>query len=475
MKRKEELVDIYIKYTGISPLRIERLPGAGSSRQYFRLWGYPDETSSIIGVISEDEKEKDAFVGLASYFKSRGLEVPLVLYSDSNAPIYFQEDLGDRDLLSYLLQGEGFDIAEKVMKSLTHMQTLPREEWERFTAYPEIGNRLIRWDLNYFKYEFLKPSGINFDESALEDDFERLESRILGVPKELKGFMWRDCQSRNVMVKKGMPYFIDFQGGRFGPCLYDAVSFVWQAKAGMSMEMRQRLLRVYASEYATLRNISEAEVLRPLPTLVVFRLLQVLGAYGFRGLVERKSHFLSSIPSAINNLKEASDMGWLDDYPEIKKAAEAFATLSRFKTVGVSDRLRVQIFSFSYKKGYPEDLTGNGGGFMFDCRAMHNPGRYEEYRHLTGSDDPVKRFLESKGEVQPFLSSACSLVMPAVERYIQRGFTNLQIGFGCTGGRHRSVYCAQHLAESIAAAYPEALVELEHREQGVHTLYNEKV
>lgn len=129
--------------------------------------------------------------------------------------------------------------------------------------------------------------------------------------------------------------------------------------------------------------------------------------------------------------------------------------------------LTVTIYSFSFKKGIPEDNSGNGGGYVFDCRSTHNPGKYDEYKQLTGLDQPVIDFLEKDGEILEFLSSVYTLVDHHVARFLERGFEHLQVSFGCTGGQHRSVYSAQHTAEHIKEKFPTVSIELIHRERGI--------
>ncbi len=314
------------------------------------------------------------------------------------------------------------------------------------------------------KYEFLKPHDVIFDEDLLEDDFDRLSKRLVDIPQKFFGFMMRDCQSRNVMLTEKGPVFIDFQGGRWGPVLYDVVSFLWQARAKFSDEFKREMLDYYSSRFCEGDDLMKEEMLSYLNDIVLFRSLQVLGAYGFRGLVQHRAHFLLSIPQALANLRSIMEIGWIDSYPEIKRCADILTKgILRSKTEK-EKCLTVEIFSFSYKKGYPVDFSGNGGGFMFDCRSMHNPGRYTEYRSLTGRDKPVIDFLEKRGEVQAFLKNAWAMIDPAIERYLSRGFSNLQVGFGCTGGQHRSVYCAEHTAAHIREVFPEVNIKLIHRE-----------
>ncbi|MDE5880836.1 MAG: phosphotransferase [Muribaculaceae bacterium] len=467
-KEKGEALQLYKEVYGEAQ-SIMRLPGAGSDRRYYRITG--SDNHSVIATCGDDPKENLTFYNLAVAFKEWGCAVPVVYAINRDMTVYLQEDLGDVQLLDLLSTGRRIELSARTLKALVDLQTAPDEVWSPYVAWADFSRRLVMWDLNYFKYEFLKPTGIMFDENLLEDDFEALAVALCEGNKLLQGFMYRDFQSRNIMIKEGAPRFIDFQGGRKGPMIYDAVSFLWQAKAGFSAEERKELLQLYAELVAEQRRVEVGEILREVDKFALFRTLQVLGAYGFRGLVEKKSHFIESIPGALANLGELVEKGALSAYPELEKIAVACVS-SRFASGGNKDGLTVKVFSFSYKKGYPEDLTGNGGGFMFDCRGMHNPGRYDRYKPLTGLDKEVKDFLEEKGEVQGFIKAALDMVTPVIERYRSRGFNSLQVGFGCTGGRHRSVYCAQDFAEQVSRRFPDVRVELIHREQGFHTLYN---
>ena len=369
------------------------------------------------------------------------------------------------------------------------------------------------FDLNYFKYCFLKLKGVEFNEFKLQQDFERLADDLLEDQEDT--FLYRDFQSRNVMLKDGKPYFIDFQGGRKGPIYYDVASFLWQSSANFSDEVRNLPLKSLTSCSLPLASCSLP--LAPCPfklrlhLFVLFRILQVLGAYGYRGLWEKKKYFINSIPHAIKNLQQELSLGICNAYPYLKevcqtlivlnadeeksraeetaKKAKMMAYLQNDKTylspantphgslpitgeMSVGQRgssLVVRVFSFSFKKGIPEDESGNGGGYVFDCRSTHNPGRYDEYKPLTGLDQPVIDFLESDGEILTFLDSVYRLVDFHVARFKERGFTNMQVSFGCTGGRHRSVYCAQHVAEHIHEKFG-VEVHLCHREQNITQL-----
>lgn len=463
------VVALYGEKFGGEPVAV-KLEGAGSDRVYFRVFapGKP----IVVGTWGENVSENRAFVDLCKVFVSKGLPVPRIFAVSDDSRSYLQEDFGDESLLKYLSGHHRMGLAEESLRQLVRMQTVGEGEWSSCVMMPAFSNRQVMWDLNYFKYEFLKPCGLVFDENKLEDDFENLASVLTSFPESLLGFMYRDFQSRNIMKTERGLGFIDFQGGRKGPILYDAISFIWQVKAGFTKEEKTILLNKYAEFLSEVRNVNPSEILENAGILVLFRTLQVLGAYGFRGLVEKRSHFIESIPGALHNLSQLVSDGIVDAYPELKSVAEK--TLhSRFYENVKPDRLTVKVFSFSYKKGYPEDLTGNGGGFMFDCRGMHNPGRYNEYKPLTGLDMEVKEFLEARGEVQYFVENAYNMVSPSIVRYHKRGFSSLQIGFGCTGGRHRSVYCAQSLAEKIASNFPDVRVELVHREQALSHTYNE--
>lgn len=443
---------------------VTTLPGGGGDRKYYRFTN--EDGKTLIGVVADDLKEAEAFVKLSAIFDAHELPVPRVYRHTSDYRYYIEEDLGVYSLMDAIKKGDyDPEIIRRVMRELARLQTVPESEWRDAVVYPEFGERLIKWDLNYFKYEFVKPCGVIFNEAALENDFERLSDRLLSVPQDFWGFMMRDCQSRNVMLRP-QPFFIDYQSGRKGPGLYDAVSFLWQAKAGFSDEFRTEMIDEYADAFSKTRDIQKTTILKFVDIYALFRTLQVLGAYGFRGLVQKRAHFIESIPGALRNLKTLIDRGVLDDFKELKRICEEICNDPRF-IAKKTDRLEVKVFSFSYKKGYPEDLTGNGGGFMFDCRGMHNPGRYEEYKQLTGRDQPVIDFLEERGEVQRFVEHALALVSPSIERYLKRGFSSLQIGFGCTGGRHRSVYCAERTAYELARKFPEARIQLIHREQEI--------
>ncbi len=465
------LCQLYTSCAGHAPAAIDPLTtGSGSNRRYFRLAGQP----TLIGVAGESIDENRAFCYLAGHFRRQGLPVPQVVACSADGRFYLQEDLGDVSLFDAIAHGRaGGDFGEEE-KTLLHdtIRLLPKLQMDGAKGldfsrcYPQaaLDARSIAWDLNYFKYCFLKVAGIDFREDRLEDDFERMK-QVLSDEEET-AFMHRDFQSRNVMIKDGQPWFIDFQGGRRGPVCYDVASFLWQAKANFPAALREELLATYVEALRAYRRVDETAFRQRLRHFVLFRTLQVLGAYGFRGYYERKAHFLQSIPFALANLEQLLQTPY-PDYPYLSEVLGRLISRSRpAADKEPSHTLTVSVTSFAYPRGIPEDRSGHGGGFVFDCRAIHNPGRYERYKALTGRDEPVVRFLEEDGEITAFLQHAYALVDAAVRRYLKRGFTHLSVCFGCTGGQHRSVYAAQHMAEHLCREFG-IRVELSHREQGI--------
>ena len=459
---------------------------SGSNRIYSRECdpcGY-----SFIRVQGTSQTENHAFITMARHFRALNLPVPEIYTVSQDEMTYTQQDLGDTLLFDYIRSGrdngdwteEQISMLEKTMRQLAHIQVEGAKgmDWSVCYPIPAFDRKSIFWDLNYFKYNFLKLTGIDFSEPELENEFEKLADALLEVPCDV--FMYRDFQSRNVMIHDNEPYFIDFQGGRRGPIYYDVASFLWQAKANYPQSLREHLLEVYFDELISLHYQYQIfNVYHHLAIFVLFRTLQVLGAYGFRGLYERKQHFIDSIPFAIKNLNELFDNeapnGLFDrntnlkaEFPllyilstELRKKCERIAR----PCPDAGSTLTVDILSFSFKKGLPEDPSGNGGGYIFDCRSTHNPGKYDEYKQLTGLDQPVIDFLESDGEILTFLEHVYALVDHHVERFIERGFTHLQIAFGCTGGQHRSVYSAEATAKHLRAKYPGINICVTHREQ----------
>ena len=494
----ERIAQLYKDLTGREPQRITPLAGAGSNRQYFRVEGAGE---SRIAVIGTNQEENEAFIDLSKRFKQGNLPVPAVLAVSDDHMVYLQEDCGDLSLSAFMAQHRqedgtldeiALDALKATIRELPRFQFLPivsQTASEFFThCFPqqEMDRTSVMFDLNYFKYCYLKLTGVECHEIRLEEDFRRLCADLLAV-KEV-GFMYRDFQARNVMLKEGRPFYIDFQGGRRGPIYYDVASFLWQASAKYSDELRQKLIDQYITSARCYMEIDKKDFMQKLHLFVLFRTLQVLGAYGFRGLWEKKQHFIDSIPQALQNLSHCIVHGSCDAYPYLKEISlllidENTKTqkLKNSKTQLISALLAsdttyckksdtplvVDVYSFSYKKGIPEDASGNGGGYVFDCRSTHNPGRYEQYKQITGLDQPVIDFLEEDGEILTFLESVYRLVDFHVQRFIDRGFSHLMLSFGCTGGQHRSVYSAQHVAEHIHHKFG-IEVHIHHREQNLN-------
>lgn len=468
-----KLESLYESVAGRVPESVVPLTGEGSGRRYFRLTGNFD----VVGTIGTSCRENEAFIYISDFFRSHGLPVPEVLAVSDDRMCYLQQDVGDTSLYSLIAGCNGdWSVVEPSLHRV--MDLLPRFQvsvsdgsFDASRCYPRaaMDSRAAMWDLNYFKYCFLKSSGLEFDEDKLEDDFRVLADIVTDNPDRL--LMLRDCQSRNVMINDGDPYVIDFQGARLGDGLYDLASFVWQARAGFPADLRQRLVATYHSAFVRELGYEPSDFRRRLDIMVLFRILQTLGAYGFRGYVEHKAQFMTSIPQAIGNLRDILGLLPDDFLPYLTGQLREMASLPRFASRVVSDGLTVTVMSFSYKRGVPMDASGNGGGFVFDCRGMHNPGRYDKFKPLTGRDRPVIEFLEQCGEIQRFLDNCYGLVDASVECYMRRGFCDLMVCFGCTGGRHRSVYSAEHMARHLSQRFG-VRVRLIHREQEIEEIFN---
>ncbi len=490
----QQLIKLYTDWSGAAPARVERLPKAGSNRKYARLFGADGRT--VIGVDGPDPSENRCFIYLSRHFAERGLPVPQILAADPATSCYLQTDLGTLSLYQALSAGraaggayseEERALIRRVIRRLPHVQVSGAEALNAgyLLSPARFDARAAMFDLNYFKYCFLRTTPVSYDEVRLEEDMRRLADDLADDPCDT--FLYRDFQARNVMLyappgsaEAPQPYFIDYQGGQLGPLQYDVASYLWQASARYPQELRDEMIEAYLDELATLRPVDRAAFLRRLHLFVFFRTLQVLGTYGLRGYFEHKKYFLDSIPLAISNLRRQLADGTAAPYPYFASLLRQLVDLPQFArplppspaaSDGAAERkpLVVRVFSFSYRKGIPADESGNGGGYVFDCRSTHNPGRYAEYRNLTGLDQPVIRFLETDGEILAFLDNVYLLAEHHVARYMERGFTDLMFCFGCTGGQHRSVYAAQHLAEHLHRKFG-IEVRLCHREQGLSSV-----
>lgn len=466
------LKQLFKKHFNEECTEISQLAISGSYRAYFRL---SNENHSVIGTHSPDKKESDAFISFTKHFNSKGLAVPRLLETDLENDCYIQEDLGDTALFTLLpKEGESFSIEliflyKSILEELAKLQILGRIglDWSVCYPRPAFDRQSMLWDLHYFKNYFLKLAKIPFDEQLLEDDFDSFIQFLLEAEDNF--FLFRDFQSRNIIIKEEKPYFIDYQGGRKGALQYDVASLLFQAKGNIPHSIREELLTHYLDAAEKLMPIDRKQFMRYYYGFVLIRCLQALGTYGFRGLYERKEHFIVSIPYAIKNVAWLLENVQIPvEIPELRNCLKAMINSKQYapfdKTKAEKSPLKIVISSFSYKKGLPEDNTEHGGGFVFDCRAIENPGRYQPYAHQTGQDEQVINFLRNKTNVEEFLMHVYHLVDQSVENYIDRNFEFLAVHFGCTGGQHRSVYCAESMSRHLKNKYGVKVI-LSHREK----------
>jgi len=450
----EEIEKLFAAVPHQSIDRIEKIPQSGGDRAYFRV--FDQVGKSYIATQGTNLKENRTFLYFSHQLKKAGAPVPEILAESSDGEWYLQEDVGSVSLLD-VLEKEGFTervfkLFQKSLHELAHLQIKGDQllDYNQCLTSKEFGQQAILSDLLYFKYYFLDTLKIPYDKEQLLLDFEALSNYLAHTGQPY--FMYRDFQSRNIMVKNDEVHFIDYQGGMKGALQYDVASLLWQAKANLTEEWKELLLRHYMDEVEHISGqpLNRNAFISQYNGYVLIRLLQVLGAYGFRGLFERKAHFLSSIPLALNNLKSFLDKHQtgieLALFDKILKQVVSDETLRAFQITKANEKtaLTVKIKSFSYlKNGYPASESNNGGGFVFDCRGILNPGRIDEYKKLSGLDKPVKDFLDQQTLMPKFLNSIYDMVDIAVEDYIKRGFDSLEINFGCTGGQHRSVFAAE--------------------------------
>ncbi len=427
-----------------------------SGRAIVRLSG---GGQSAIGIVYPVREENVAFIEFSRHFRHHGLPVPEIYAEDLSQGAYIEEDFGDTTLFEFLSQnrsGEAIaptvvEAYRKVVAVLPRFQVEAGRDLNYKVCYPRssFDRQSIGWDLNYFKYYFLRLSGVPFNEQALEHDFSRLTRLLLAADHDY--FLYRDFQSRNVMLRDGQPYFLDYQGGRKGALQYDIASLLYDGKADLPPELRQELLDYYLNCLGGFIKLDRAAFMEHYYAYVYVRIMQALGAYGFRGFYERKVHFLQSVPYALKNLRWlARNVKLPVALPALMEAFEGMLVSEKLHSLASSvSPLTVRIFSFSFHREMPADVSGNGGGFVFDARALPNPGREEKYRQLTGKDAPVIDYLSRQESALHFLAQAQSLVDASVTSYQRRGFRNLMVSFGCTGGQHRSVYMAEQLAHHL--------------------------
>jgi len=459
MNFKNELEKLFHKWSKQNVKSITQITGSGSNRKYFRIIG---DNKTAIGVFNENKKENRAFIYLTKHFAKHSLNIPKILSSKLNDNIYLLEDLGDTTLFNYLnsrckdkkFPSDVITFYKRAIDDLPKFQIRARVNLDFSVCYPRsaFDYQSIMWDLNYFKYYFAKAFEINFDEQKLEDDFQTLTKFLLSADSNY--FMYRDFNSRNIMIKNDELYFIDYQGGRKGALQYDIASLLYDSKANIPEKLREDFLDYYLNAVNQIKKINNKEFIKYYDAFILIRLLQMLGAYGYRGLFEGKSHFIQSIPYAINNLEFILSKIKIR-IPELFSVLNQLTKLNEIKNFewNKSEKLTVRINSFSYKEKIPIDASGNGGGYVFDCRTVPNPGKLEEFKNLTGQDKAVKCFLDSMPEAQKFLSNVISIVTQSIENYISRDWKDLMINFGCSGGQHRSVYFAEKLAEYLSSRY----------------------
>lgn len=473
------LHELFLECAGVPASATEEIPPAGSDRRYWRLAA---GAKTAIGTWNPHAKENCAFIAFARHFKAQDVPVPEVYLADDAAGVYLRENLGAESLLQRLtrLRSEshggaaGFPEAARALyrsalAGLARLQIEAGRGVDYSVCYPRpaFDEQRMMWDLCYFKYYVLKLAGVDFDEQLLEDDFRRFVDFLCA--ERCGFFMFRDFQSRNIMVQGDETYFIDFQGGCRGTLQYDVASLLFQAKADLPHDVRAELLDYYIDQVRQYLSVDEAAFRSYYAGYVLMRQLQTLGAYGFRGLIERRSHFLESIPFALKNIAWVLDnLPVSVELPELMRALRALPDAPKLRPIlqkwEEPSSLTVLVRSFSYKKGLPSDTSGNGGGFVFDCRGLNNPGRLAPYKLLTGNDAAVGDFLREKSRVAEFLQAAQGVVEINLETYIERQFESLEVGFGCTGGQHRSVYCANEFAAYVRRKFPVVKVVLEHRE-----------
>lgn len=469
----ERLTALFLERFGTAPAEIADVRAHGSDRKLFRLKSAVGATA--IGVEHDDADENRAFVAFSRHFRAAGAPVPEIYAADLGAGCYLEEDLGDTTLFDLLQRERGNSPAvppsvaalyEEAIRALARLQIEGVRGLDTSLCHPHsaFDRRSMSWDLNYFKYYFLKLARVPFHEQRLENDFDTLCSFLTKAPSEF--FLFRDFQSRNIMIRDGSPWFIDYQGGRLGALPYDVASLLLDAKANLPFDFRERLKGVYLSAASQFAPVDREEFARYYRGFALIRILQAMGAYGYRGFYERKTHFLQSVPYALRNLEHLLAEGELPvKLPELWSALHRMVTSASLRTVEApAVPLTVQVESFSYRGGYPVDASGHGGGFVFDCRALPNPGREVRFSRLTGRDQETIDWLQAHAEVGQYLAQVQMLLEPTLTTYQERHFTHLSVAFGCTGGQHRSVYCAESLVRWLRSRAG-ITVELRHREQ----------
>lgn len=474
MNKTEHIHKLFHKWSGNEIDRVVPMPANGSDRKYYRVFG---GGTTAIAALNENRKENEAFLTFSRHFASLGLPVPEILSEDLENNAYLEEDLGDETLFSLLSKGRNDDgsfsdevtsLYRKVVRRLPHFQVTGGKGLDYSKCYPRrsFDRRSMMWDLNYFKYYFLKLADVPFHEEYLEEDFQSFVDWLLEAPSEY--FLYRDCQSRNVMINNGKPWFIDYQGGRKGALQYDIASLLFDGKADIPFDLRNELLGEYMDEVGRLvPDFDQKTFVQYYDGFALIRMMQAMGAYGFRGFFQQKQHFLKSVPFVIANLRQvfSANRDIPGRFPELYRSLIGITESQSLVSFGrASDSLTIRIQSFSYKNGIPKDSSGNGGGFVFDCRCLKNPKKIsKEFEMLNGLDQKVVEYMEAQPDTQLFLDSVRDVVFQTIIHHQRRSFTDLHVSFGCTGGQHRSVYCAEALAKRIRELFPVNVI-VAHRE-----------
>ena len=459
-------------YSGKKPVTCVPLAQSGSHRRYYRITF--DDGNTLIGAYNDDIAENRAFFEYTRFFAAQQLNTPTLLAVHEDEKHYLLNDLGTQTLYDKLCDvrkncgdfQDVMDLYKKVVAALPKFQMTAKKGLDMSVAYPRAAfdRQSMQWDLNYFKYYYLKMVYVPFNEQLLEDDYQRFMDYLLSVDDDY--FLYRDFQSRNIMVYQDDVWFIDYQGGRKGALQYDIASLLYDAKADLSPEIREELLECYMDNLAQYIPVDRKQFKAYFNAFSLIRIMQAMGAYGYRGYFERKTHFLQSVPYAIRNMRYLLQHNALPEgLPELQHVLRTVVDSYVEPVKENPDKLTVTVQSFSYKKGLPEDNSGNGGGFIFDCRALPNPGREKQYATFTGKDECVIAYLQQYKEVETFENHVCALVDMSVDNYIERKFTHLTVNFGCTGGQHRSVYFAEQSAAHLREKYPQIVVEVRHRER----------
>jgi aminoglycoside/choline kinase family phosphotransferase len=471
----EPLVRLFVAHFGRAPRSVLEIAGDGSNRVYFRLIGPDMETA--IGAYGPDADENRTFISYTRSFHAAGIAVPELYGVDEANRVWLLEDLGDTTLFAALVEARRKDpvpfpdamlpVYKRVVEELPRIQTTGARVIDFSVAYPRAAfdRQSILWDLNYFKYHFLKLAQVSFNEARLEQDFEKLADFLLEADTSF--FLYRDFQSRNILLDDdGAPHFVDYQGGRRGAAQYDIASLLYDAKAAIPDSAREILLQHYLDSLGKYVSVDRAAFVDRYRGYVLVRIMQAMGAYGYRGFFERKARFLQSVPYAAQNIARLLERGLPVDVPELVNVFERIVKdWGQRESPPTVSGLTIQISSFSFRRGYPQDAGGHGGGHVFDCRALPNPGRHLEYTALSGRDAAVVEYLERAPEAHEFWRSVRTITDNHVEEFLRRGFNSLSVSFGCTGGQHRSVYFAERLASHLKHEFPQVNISLHHREE----------